>query len=153
MRNWILQQRRATGETLRMFQFCFIKNALYNFFARDSAHDTVRTVVGLGCTIVPPSSSSSFLRHLTREYSESQVKIINFRGQTCYAVTSGKWWVTLSFIHLWHTCLQVEVFTNSPGTHTHQSFVYYTLLHLLYMCIYRKTLILCQMQFGFGRFN
>ena len=69
---------------------------------RDSAHDTVRTVVALGCSINPPSSPSSFssssatpgslsIRQLSRDYSESQTKIRNFRGQNCFAVTSGKW--------------------------------------------------------------
>lgn len=57
----------------------------------DTAFEAVRTVCGLGCTIVPPTAGGGNINQLVREFSDSDTKSRTFRGQYCYKVTSGKW--------------------------------------------------------------
>ena len=58
----------------------------------DTALESVRTIIALGCTIAPPTDTGGDIRQLARKFTDSQARIRTFRGQTCYTLTSGKWW-------------------------------------------------------------
>ncbi len=59
----------------------------------DTAYESLRTVCGLGCTVTPPASGCGNINELMREFSELGTKYRTFRGQKCYKVTQGKWYV------------------------------------------------------------
>ena len=61
---------------------------------RDTAHEAVRTVCALGCHIIPPMlGGEGNINQLMREFSESGSRTRTFRGQKCYKVLDGKWFV------------------------------------------------------------
>ena len=62
---------------------------------RDTAYESIRTICALGCEIIPPSAAGdegTTIQQLAREFSHAHVRTRTFRGQTCYKVTSGKWY-------------------------------------------------------------
>ena len=61
---------------------------------RDTAYESVRTICALGCCIQPPSTRlAPSIQQLAREFSNSHARTCTFRGQTCYALKQGKWYV------------------------------------------------------------
>ena len=59
----------------------------------DTALESVRTIMALGCVILPPTDNTSSIQMLAREFADSHVRMRTFRGQTCYKLTTGKWCV------------------------------------------------------------
>ena len=60
---------------------------------RDTAYESVRTISALGCTIEPPSVQPTSIHQLGRRFTVSNVQTRTFRGQTCYRLMKGKWYV------------------------------------------------------------
>jgi len=56
----------------------------------DTAVESVRTIMALGCTIAPPANTGD-IGQLARQYSDSHARTRTFRGQTCYTLKTGKW--------------------------------------------------------------
>ena len=76
--------------------YVFIVRVLVTYFCpslcRDTAHESVRTICALGCTIEPPTANlPPSIQQLTREFAGSHVRTRTFRGQTCYTLKNGKW--------------------------------------------------------------
>ncbi|PIK56124.1 ryanodine receptor [Apostichopus japonicus] len=64
---------------------------------RDTASETVRTILGFGYTLEPPPSEQQegTFRGLSREMSDKGRRTRIFRAQKTYAVTQGKWYYEL----------------------------------------------------------
>ncbi|KAJ8044966.1 Ryanodine receptor 2 [Holothuria leucospilota] len=61
---------------------------------RDTASETVRTILGFGYTLEPPPSDQhdGKFRSLTREATDKKRRSRVYRSQKSYAVTQGKWY-------------------------------------------------------------
>ncbi|XP_033625850.1 ryanodine receptor 2-like [Asterias rubens] len=60
---------------------------------RDTASETVRTILGFGYTLeAPPDNQEAGFRGLVREISEKKQKMRTLRAEKTYAVSSGKWY-------------------------------------------------------------
>ncbi|XP_041469245.1 ryanodine receptor 2-like isoform X1 [Lytechinus variegatus] len=61
---------------------------------RDTASETIRTILGFGYALEPPTSEGQdpSFRGLAREMSDKKQHTRTFRAEKSYAVTSGKWY-------------------------------------------------------------
>ncbi len=89
---FVLQDKNAKRNPL-LVPYCKLSDT-----AKQSNYSTacesVRTICRLGCSIIPPASGHGNINQLNLQYSESTAaKARTFRGQKCYKVTKGKWYV------------------------------------------------------------
>ena len=63
--------------------------------SRDTAHETVRTLCALGCTLQPPlvTPLPSSLYRMGRELSSSQAVMTTYRAEYSHGLKAGMWWV------------------------------------------------------------